>query len=60
MGRRFDTIRTERLVMRRWRDADRAAFAALNADPEVMRYFPATLDRAASDSLVSIIESRFD
>ena len=60
MGRRFDTIRTERLVMRRWRDADRAAFAALNADPEVMRYFPATLDRAASDSLVSIIEARFD
>ena len=60
MGRRFDTLRTERLVMRRWRDADRAAFAALNADPEVMRYFPATLDRAASDSLVSIIEARFD
>ena len=60
MGRRFDTIRTERLVLRRWRDADRAPFAALNADPEVMRYFPATLDRVASDSLVNIIEARFD
>ena len=60
MVRRFDTIRTERLVMRRWRDSDRAPFAALNADPEVMRYFPATLDRAASDALVSIIEARFD
>jgi len=60
VGRRFDTIRTDRLVMRRWRDTDRAPFAALNADPEVMRYFPATLDRAASDSLVSIIEARFD
>ncbi len=59
MGRRFDTIRTERLLMRRWRDTDRAPFAALNADPEVMRYFPATLDRAASDSLVHIIEARF-
>ena len=60
MGRRFDAIRTDRLVMRRWRDTDRAPFAALNADPEVMRYFPATLDRAASDSLVNIIEARFD
>jgi hypothetical protein len=37
-------IRTERLLMRR--DSDRAPFAALNADPEVMRYFPALLDRA--------------
>jgi RimJ/RimL family protein N-acetyltransferase len=60
VSRRFDTIRTGRLVMRRWRDADRAPFAAMNADPEVMRYFPATLDRAASDSLVDVIEARFD
>ncbi|HTT52688.1 MAG TPA: GNAT family N-acetyltransferase [Streptosporangiaceae bacterium] len=60
MTRRFDTIRTERLVLRRWRDSDRAPFAALNADPEVMRYFPATLDRVASDSLVNVIEARFD
>jgi RimJ/RimL family protein N-acetyltransferase len=59
VGRRFDTIRTERLLMRRWRDTDRAPFAALNADPEVMRYFPATLDRAASDALVNVIEARF-
>lgn len=60
MAPRFDTIRTKRLVMRRWRDADRAPFAALNADPEVMRYFPATLDRAASDAQLTIIEARFD
>jgi RimJ/RimL family protein N-acetyltransferase len=57
---RFGTIRTDRLVMRRWRDADRGAFAAMNADPEVMRYFPATLDRAASDASIDRIESRFD
>jgi len=58
--RQFDTVSTDRLVMRRWRDSDRDAFAAMNADPEVMRYFPATLDRAASDALVDRIESRFD
>jgi RimJ/RimL family protein N-acetyltransferase len=59
MLRRFDTIRTARLVMRRWRDADRAAFAAMNADPVVMRYFPATLDRAASDASIDRMENLF-
>ncbi len=56
---RFDTIRTGRLVMRRWRDDDRAPYAALNADPEVMRYFPAPLDRAESDASVERIEDLF-
>ncbi|MGD0927591.1 MAG: GNAT family N-acetyltransferase [Streptosporangiaceae bacterium] len=59
MTRRFDVIRTERLVMRRWREADREPFAAMNADPEVMRYFPAPLDRAASDAMVDRIEDLF-
>ena len=31
-------IETERLVLRRWRDADLDGFAAMNADPEVMRF----------------------
>ena len=52
---RFDTVNTERLVLRRWRDSDRGPFAALNADPETMQYFPATLDRAASDAFVDRI-----
>ena len=59
MGRRFDTIRTDRLLMRRWRDSDRAPFAAMNADPEVMRFFPATLDRLASDRQADRIEALF-
>jgi len=57
---RFDTIRTDRLLMRRWLDSDREPFAALNADPETMRFFSATLDRAASDAYVDLIESRFE
>jgi RimJ/RimL family protein N-acetyltransferase len=56
---RFDSIRTERLLMRRWRDSDRGPFAAMNADPEVMRYFPETLDRAASDAYLDRIEVLF-
>jgi RimJ/RimL family protein N-acetyltransferase len=59
-SRRFDTIRTERLLMRRWQESDREPFAGLNADPLTMVYFPETLDRAASDALVDRIESRFD
>lgn len=53
-------MRTERLIMRRWRESDREAFAALNADPEVMRHFPAPLNRAESDAMVDRIEQRFD
>jgi RimJ/RimL family protein N-acetyltransferase len=46
--------------MRRWLDSDREPFAALNGDPQTMVYFPQTLDRAASDRLVDLIEERFD
>ena len=57
---RFDSIRTDRLLMRRWRDSDREPYAALNADPETMRYFPSTLDRSASDAMVDRLEELFD
>lgn len=43
-------IRTERLLLRQWRDEDLEPFAALNADAEVMEYFPALLTRAESDA----------
>ena len=43
--------RTERLWLRQWRDADWPPFAALNADPVVMRYFPSTLDERESNAL---------
>jgi RimJ/RimL family protein N-acetyltransferase len=57
---RFDTITTKRLLMRRWQDSDREPFAQLNGDPDTLRFFPATLDRAASDAFVDVIEARFD
>lgn len=37
--------------LRQWRDEDLVVFAQLNADPEVMRYFPATLSVEQSDAL---------
>ena len=45
-------LRRAAVTLRQWRDADREAFAALNADPEVMRYFPAVMSRAESDAFV--------
>lgn len=53
-------LRTERLLMRRWREEDRRPFAALNADPRVMEFFPAPLSRAESDTLVERIEMGFE
>jgi RimJ/RimL family protein N-acetyltransferase len=53
-------IQTERLLLRRWRDEDRAPFAAMNADPTVMRYYPRTMTRDESDAFVDRIEARFD
>lgn len=54
------TLETERLVLRPWRDADRAPFAALNADPEVMEHFPAVLGRLDSDAAAARFRARFD
>jgi RimJ/RimL family protein N-acetyltransferase len=34
-------LRTPRLLLRQWRDEDAAPFAAMSADPEVLRYLPA-------------------
>jgi RimJ/RimL family protein N-acetyltransferase len=58
--KRFDTIETERLALRRWRDADRAPFAALNGDPDTLVFFPSTLTPAESDAFVDRIEARFE
>ena len=43
-------LTTTRLRLREWRDADRPAWAALNADPEVREFFERTLTRAEADA----------
>jgi len=45
-------VQTQRLMLRQWRDEDRPLFAAMNGDPEVMKYFPNTLSSSQSDTLV--------
>ncbi|MEJ8474943.1 GNAT family N-acetyltransferase [Roseibium algae] len=46
-------LETERLILRSWQTADQAPLARLNADPEVMRYFPSPLSREESDALMN-------
>ena len=48
---------TERLRLRQWKAADRDPFAALNADPRVMKFFLASLDRIASDAMADHCQS---
>jgi hypothetical protein len=42
----FDTER-----LRPWCAADREPFAALNANPRIMEFFPTLLDRSANDAM---------
>jgi len=53
-------LETERLILRRWTEADRAGFAAMNADPAVMRYFPATQSAQESNAVAAWIDAHFD
>lgn len=54
------SFETERLILRDWREADRAPFAAMNADPEVMRYFAATLSHDESDAMIDRMTAHFE
>jgi RimJ/RimL family protein N-acetyltransferase len=53
---------TDRLLLRRWRLGDAAPFAAINADPEVMRFISGghVLGRGLSDELVARFEREWD
>ena len=51
---------TPRLRLRRWRDADRAPFAALNADPVVMEYFPRCSIAPRASAMIDRFEAAFE
>jgi RimJ/RimL family protein N-acetyltransferase len=53
-------LQTPRLLLRRWVQTDRPAFAALNADERVMEHFPSVLTRAESDAAADRIELHFE
>lgn len=53
-------IETDRLILREWRPGDFDSFAVMNADPEVMRFFPAVLTKEASDDFARRIIAEMD
>jgi RimJ/RimL family protein N-acetyltransferase len=55
----YPELATTRLRLRQWRDSDLPAYAALNADPQVMEHMPQRLDRAASDASAASIREHF-
>jgi RimJ/RimL family protein N-acetyltransferase len=55
----LESLKTDRLLLRRWRESDRLPFQAMNADPRVMEFMPSLLAPAESDALITRIESHF-
>jgi ribosomal-protein-alanine N-acetyltransferase len=54
-----EEIRTERLILRRWREEDLPLYARLNADEQVMRFFFKTRSREESDTEARWLDERF-
>ncbi|MDE6668916.1 MAG: GNAT family N-acetyltransferase [Muribaculaceae bacterium] len=53
-------IETERLILRSWKNEDRAFFAEMNRNEHVMKYFPKLLSTEESDSFVNRIIAEFE
>jgi RimJ/RimL family protein N-acetyltransferase len=54
------SLRTERLLLRPWRDDDLAAFAAMSADPAVMEFLGPFADPAACQAWVKWARGHWD
>jgi len=57
--REVPVLTTDRLRLRPWRDTDLESFAAMNADPQVMEFYPKMLSRDESDASVGRIRDHF-
>lgn len=55
-----NTVTTERLLLRQWREEDLEPFAKLNADPKVMEFFPAVKTREESDLSVKFFSEHIE
>ena len=53
-------LETDRLLLRPWKPADIEPFADLNADPEVMEFFPATMTLEETERWVRVVNDRID
>ena len=53
-------LRTDRLLLRQWRESDLEPWAAMNADPEVREHFPDLLTREQSAASVARFQAELD
>lgn len=53
-------LRSERLVLRAWRDSDLPVMARMNADPRVMEFMPAPLDASASAAMATRLQHHIE
>ncbi|MCX4821362.1 GNAT family N-acetyltransferase [Streptomyces sp. NBC_01142] len=53
-------LRTDRLMLRRWRESDLEPWAAMNADPEVREHLGDLLTPEQSEASVALMQSEFD
>ncbi|WP_433364773.1 GNAT family N-acetyltransferase [Streptosporangium sp. CA-115845] len=53
-------LRTDRLLLRHWRDSDLDPWAAMNADPEVREHFPDLLTREQSAASIARFQDGLD
>ncbi|MCO6392284.1 GNAT family N-acetyltransferase [Aliihoeflea aestuarii] len=51
---------TQRLLLRNWRDEDRAAFHRLNSDERIMRFFPFRRTRAEADAVMDRVRTEME
>ena len=51
---------TEEILLRQWQDSDLEPYAAMNGDPEVMRYFPAPLTQAETAASLDRLRRAID
>ena len=56
----LDRIKTERLLLRRWKPEDRVPFALINADFRVMKFFARPLTQKDSDGFIDRVEAHFN
>ena len=52
-------LETERLILRPWIDSDVEPFAALNADKDVMEFFPKLMTREETEAMVARVKARY-
>lgn len=53
-------IETERLILRKWKESDYKTFIEMNQDKDVMEFFPSTLTKEETLSMIERIKKHFE